>query len=136
MNEKLKGALITGAAVAALAGGGAAIAGASGGGSSGSGDSTGASPTPAAPATAHEATDDQGGQDDGNGTPVAGSELDRASAAALKATGGGTVTGSELRDEEGYYEIEVARPDGTQVDVHLDQNLNVIDASADGGGEG
>jgi hypothetical protein len=135
MNEKLKGALITGAAVAALAGGGAAIAGASGG-SSGSGGSTDTSPAPAAPASAPEAADDQGGKDDGNGTPVAGSELDRASAVALKATGGGTVTGSELRDEEGYYEIEVARPDGTQVDVHLDQNLNVLDASADGGGEG
>lgn len=129
MNEKVKSALIASAAIAALAGGGAAIAGASG-----SGDSAGAPPAPQASPPAPEGADDQGGKDDGNGTPIGGSELDRASAVALDETGGGRVTGSELRDEEGYYEIEVTRADGTQVDVHLDQNLDVLDAKADGQG--
>jgi hypothetical protein len=40
----------------------------------------------------------------------------------------------EFRDEEGYYEVEVIRDDGSQVDVHLDKNYNVLDAQADGGG--
>jgi uncharacterized membrane protein YkoI len=123
MNDKLKRGLLAVGAVAALAGGGAAIAGATGnGGASGE---------------AHESSAaDEGGRDDGNGTPVTGSEFDRASAVALDAAGGGKVSGSEKHDEEGYYEIEVTRDDGSQVDVHLDRNLNVLDASADGGGEG
>jgi uncharacterized membrane protein YkoI len=106
MNGKLKGALIAGAAVAALAGGGAAIAGAT------------------------------GGDDDGSGTPITGSSLDRAKAVALQQTGGGRVTDSEIRDEEGYYEIEVRRDNGSQVDVHLDRSFHVIDATADGSSDG
>ena len=46
-------------------------------------------------------------------------------------TGGGTVTDSELGDEEGYYEVEVTLQDGTEVDVHLDQNFNVIGSDND-----
>jgi hypothetical protein len=106
VNGKLKGALIATPVIAALVGGGAAIAGATGGG------------------------------DDGSGTPVTGNSLDRASAVALQQTGGGRVTGSEIRDEEGYYEIEVTRSDGSQVDVHLDRNFKVVDAKADGGPDG
>jgi uncharacterized membrane protein YkoI len=63
--------------------------------------------------------------------PVSANELAKASAVALDQTGGGKVTDSELGDEEGYYEIEVTKDDGTQVDVHLDKNLNVIDAKPD-----
>jgi uncharacterized membrane protein YkoI len=102
MKNKLKGALIAGAAIAALAAGGAAIAGAT------------------------------GGSDDGSGTPITGSALDRAKAAALEQTGGGQVTATEARDEEGYYEVEVKKDDGSQVDVHLDRNFNLLDASGDG----
>jgi uncharacterized membrane protein YkoI len=119
MNDKLKRGLLVVGAVAALAGGGAAIAGATGNGSA-SGEQN------------ESTAADEGGRDDGNGTPVTGSEFDRASAVALDAAGGGKVSGSEKHDEEGYYEIEVTRDDGTQVDVHLDRNLNVIDASPDG----
>jgi uncharacterized membrane protein YkoI len=129
MDDKLKRGLLAVGAIAALAGGGAAIAGASGNGNSNGSASATSEP--------HESTAaDEGGRDDGNGTPVTGSEFARASAVALKATGGGEVTGSEKHDEEGYYEIEVTRGDGSQVDVHLDRNLNVIDATSDGGGEG
>src|SRR5215208_1325727 len=43
----------------------------------------------------------------------------------------GRVTATEFRDEEGYYEVEVTRDDGSQVDVHLDKNYNVLDTPAD-----
>ena len=36
-----------------------------------------------------------------------------------------------MGDEEGYYQIEVTRPDGSQVDVNLDKNFNVINTPAD-----
>jgi hypothetical protein len=102
MRDKLKGALIAAAAIAVLAIGGAAIAGAT------------------------------GGKDDGSGQPITGSALDRATSVALNHTGGGRVTGSEVNDEEGAYEVEVTRADGSQVDVHLDSAFKVIGDKADG----
>jgi uncharacterized membrane protein YkoI len=53
-------------------------------------------------------------------------------AAALEQTGGGTVSETELGDEESYYEVEVTRDDGTQVDVQLDRDFNVVDDESDG----
>src|SRR5436309_16003222 len=105
MTHKSKRALVIGAAFCGLALGGGAIAGATGGG------------------------------DDGAGKPIAGAALQRASRAALERTGGGRVSATEIRDEEGYYEVEVTRGDGSQVDVHLDRNFNVIDEPADGAGD-
>jgi len=107
LKDKLKGAGITAAAIAALALGGTAIAGAAGGG------------------------DD----DDGTDTPITGPPLDRAKAAALDHTGGGRVTGTEVGDEEGAYEVEVTRADGSQVDVHLDTGFAVIGQGDDRGGD-
>ena len=52
---------------------------------------------------------------------------------ALKHTGGGKVTGTEAGDEEGAYEVEVTRADGSQVDVHLDADFTVIGREVDGG---
>jgi len=101
MNKRLKVALITGGAIAAIGGGGAAVAAATGAG------------------------------DDGSGTPITGSALGKAKAVALQQTGGGQVTATEVRDEEGYYEVEVKTTDGSEVDVHLDRNFNLIDSSAD-----
>ena len=66
--------------------------------------------------------------------PLTGPALERASAVALDHTGGGKVTGSEIGDEEGYYEIEVTRRDGTQVDVHLTRSFTVIGSESDGPG--
>jgi uncharacterized membrane protein YkoI len=63
--------------------------------------------------------------------PISGRSLDQASAAALKATGGGTVTGAEVGDEESYYEVEVTKPDGSQTDVQLDRDFNLAGQSAD-----
>jgi hypothetical protein len=64
-------------------------------------------------------------------SPITGGALDRAKAAALDRIGGGRVTGTEVRDEEGYYEVEVRRDDGNRFDVHLDAGFNVLDASPD-----
>jgi uncharacterized membrane protein YkoI len=73
-----------------------------------------------------------GAGDDGENSPaITGSELDQATAAALAETGGGKVTGTEVGDEEGAYEVEVTLADGSQVDVHLDKSFNVIGSKAD-----
>jgi uncharacterized membrane protein YkoI len=71
-----------------------------------------------------------GGGDD-NERPISGKSLDRASAAALEATGGGTVTETEVSDEESYYEVEVTRPNGDQTDVQLDREFKPVGQSAD-----
>ncbi len=73
----------------------------------------------------------QGGDDDETDTPIGRADLDRASAAALASTGGGRVTGTEVNDEESYYEVEVTLDDGSQVDVQLDEQFQVVGASAD-----
>jgi uncharacterized membrane protein YkoI len=71
------------------------------------------------------------GDDDGNEVPITGTELERASTAALAHTGGGTVTDTEVGDEEGYYEVEVTLDNGRQVDVHLDENFTVLGEQID-----
>lgn len=71
-----------------------------------------------------------GGGDD-NETPITGEALDRASAAALEATGGGRVTETEVGDEESYYEVEVTLDDGRQVDVQLDEDFKVVGREAE-----
>ncbi|MDQ4054266.1 MAG: PepSY domain-containing protein [Actinomycetota bacterium] len=60
-------------------------------------------------------------------------EMDRARAAALEAVGGGEVTDTEKGDEEGAYEIEVTKDDGTEVDVHLDESFEVISVEDESG---
>jgi hypothetical protein len=62
---------------------------------------------------------------------ISGNALDQASAAALAHTGGGKVTDTEVGDEEGYYEVEVTRADGSQVDVHLNQDFKVLGQVSD-----
>lgn len=60
-----------------------------------------------------------------------GPNVDKAKSAALDHTNGGRVTGTEVGDEEGYYEIEVTSDDGSQTDVHLDRDLNILGTLAD-----
>ncbi len=60
-----------------------------------------------------------------------GPNIEKAKSAALDHANGGRVSGTEVGDEEGYYEIEVTRDDGSQVDVHLDRDLNVLGTLAD-----
>jgi hypothetical protein len=69
--------------------------------------------------------------DDGEGTPITGEALTKASQAALAFTGGGTVTATEVGDEESLYEVEVTLADGSQVDVQLDQNFLVVGDKTD-----
>jgi uncharacterized membrane protein YkoI len=71
------------------------------------------------------------GGEDGAETPITGAALDRASSAAVAHAGGGRVTETEVGDEEGYYEVEVTRADGSQVDVHLNRDFTVLDATPD-----
>jgi uncharacterized membrane protein YkoI len=68
---------------------------------------------------------------EGPDVAIEGSDLEKASAEALKSTGGGTVTGTEVGDEESYYEVEVTLGDGSQVDVQLDRDFGVVGSSSD-----
>jgi uncharacterized membrane protein YkoI len=102
MNKKIKRTLMALVAVAALGAGGAAIA-----------------------------TAASGGGDDESDKAISGAALDRASQAALAETGGGKVTATEVGDEDSYYEVEVTRGDGSQVDVQLDRSFQVVGAEGD-----
>jgi hypothetical protein len=75
-----------------------------------------------------------GGPEDaaeGPDVPVTGDALQRAEDAALAETGGGIVTGTEVGDEESYYEVEVTLDDGRQVDVQLDEDFAVVGGAGD-----
>lgn len=73
-----------------------------------------------------------GGSDSqGPDAAITGDALQKASEAALAETGGGRVTGSEVGDEESYYQVEVTRDDGSQVDVQLDRNFTVVGSKTD-----
>lgn len=70
--------------------------------------------------------------DDRDDRPIPAQDRERAEQAALDETGGGRVTDTEVDDEESKYEVEVTRDDGTQVDVQLDENFNVVSSETDG----
>jgi uncharacterized membrane protein YkoI len=70
--------------------------------------------------------------DDGDQS-VTGSQAARATAAALAATEGGTANSVERDSENGAtWEVEVTKPDGTTVDVRLDQTYQVVVIEGDG----
>ena len=75
------------------------------------------------------------GGDDGDETPITGTALAKAKAAALAHTGEGEVTGTEVGDEESMYEVEVTLEDGSQVDVQLDEDFDVVGSEGDGSDE-
>lgn len=58
--------------------------------------------------------------------PLTGSTLDRARAAALRFTGGGTVTETEAGDDGAAYGVEVRLDDGRVVEVRLDASFQVL----------
>ena len=71
---------------------------------------------------------------DGEGS-ITGPQADRATAAALKATHGGTANSVEQDSENGAtWEVEVTRPDGATVDVRLDESYRVVVIEGDGEG--
>ncbi|HEY5640037.1 MAG TPA: PepSY domain-containing protein [Dehalococcoidia bacterium] len=63
--------------------------------------------------------------------PITGPALQQASDAALEHTGGGVVSETEVGDEDSYYEVEVTLDDGSQVDVQLDEDFNVVGEEAE-----
>jgi uncharacterized membrane protein YkoI len=73
-----------------------------------------------------------GSGDDSSGQAT-GPGMDKAKSVALDHVNG-RVTGTEAGDEEGAYEVEVTKDDGSQVDVHLDKNYNVLGTPADNEG--
>jgi hypothetical protein len=62
---------------------------------------------------------------------LTGTTRDRAVAAALAATGGGTVLETEAGDDGAANSGRVRLPDGHQVEVHLDQSFRVVGWQAD-----
>jgi uncharacterized membrane protein YkoI len=72
-----------------------------------------------------------GSGEDSSEPQATGAGIEKAKSIALDHTNGGQVTGTEVGDEEGYYEVEIIRGDGSQVDVHLDRNFNVLSTPAD-----
>jgi hypothetical protein len=73
------------------------------------------------------------GGDDGDAA-LTGPSADKATAAALKITGGGTANAVERDSEDGAtYEVEVTKPDGNTVDVRLDENYNLVVVDGDSG---
>lgn len=81
-------------------------------------------------ATAQTGDDGQNEPADSD-TPLTGESLDRASAAALAYTGGGEVVDSETGDDGAAYGIEIRLDDGSQVEVNLDADFNVIGSEPD-----
>ena len=105
MQKRVTKIVIGAAALGAFALGGAALAGATGG-------------------------DDSDGPD----RALTGATLKRANAAALRATGGGTVNETELDSEAGaVYEVEVTKEDGSTVDVRLDEAFEVVTVEGEDG---
>ena len=62
---------------------------------------------------------------------LTGATRDRAVAAALAATGGGTVLETEAGDDGAAYGVEVRLDDGRQVEVNLDESFKVVNQEPD-----
>jgi uncharacterized membrane protein YkoI len=74
------------------------------------------------------------GRDDDK--PLAGATLERATEAALAHTGGGTVTETEHGDDGAAYSVEIRLANGSQVEVELDENFEVVGQERDDDGAG
>lgn len=73
-----------------------------------------------------------GGDDD---RPLSGSAYDRATKAALDHVGEGTVTETEAEEDgDTAYEVEIRRDNGSQIEVLLDSNFEVIGSESDDDG--
>jgi uncharacterized membrane protein YkoI len=136
MTKKVKSVLIAIIAIGALAGGGAAIAGA---------QSSETPPEPSAPASEqavenepseNEASEHESSENEANenesAEQVSGPQADEAAQAALDAVGGGTVLEVEGADDGASgFEVEIEVADGSQIEVNLDDNLNVVPQGTD-----
>jgi uncharacterized membrane protein YkoI len=68
--------------------------------------------------------------------PLTGTDLERATAAALAHTGGGTVIETEVGDDGAAYGVEIRLDDGRVVEVSLDESFRVVGEEADDDGAG
>jgi hypothetical protein len=68
---------------------------------------------------------------DDSDKPLTGSNLEKATEAALRHTGGGTVIETEVGDDGAAYGVEIRLQDGSVVEVSLDQSFQVIGDEAD-----
>lgn len=68
----------------------------------------------------------------GDDEPLSSGDREKASAAALQHVGGGAVTDAERGDGDDVfeYEVEVTLPNGTEIDVELDDKFAVINSPA------
>ena len=62
---------------------------------------------------------------------LTGPTRDRAVAAALDTTGGGTVLETEVGDDNAAYGVEIRLPDGRLVELNLDLSFKVIGQEPD-----
>ena len=74
-----------------------------------------------------------GGDDD---QPITGSALAECTAAALAGHPGGTVTETEVGDDGAAYGVEIRLDDGSEVEVNLDENCEVIGQEDDDDDDG
>ena len=72
----------------------------------------------------------------GDDQPLTGTDLERATAAALGHTGGGTVIETEVGDDGAAYGVEIRLDDGSVVEVSLDENFRVVGEEPDDDGSG
>ncbi len=72
----------------------------------------------------------------GDDEPLTGAVRDRAVAAALAFTGGGTATETEIGDDGAAYEVEIRLEDGSQVEVQLDESFTVLGSEPDDDDDG
>ncbi len=72
----------------------------------------------------------------GDDRPHTASALEKATAAALQHTGGGTVIETEVGDDGAAYGVEIRLDDGRMVEVGLDANFRVIGQESDDDGPG
>jgi uncharacterized membrane protein YkoI len=103
MSQKIRRVVVVGTTIAVLAGGGAALAGAS---------------SDADDVSVEEITDR--------------AVVERASAVALRETGGGTITEVEAADDGVTgYEVEVRRKDGTEMEVNMGRDFELVSVASD-----
>jgi hypothetical protein len=69
-----------------------------------------------------------------NEQPLAGATREHAIAAALRQTGGGTVSETEAGDDGAAYSVEIRLANGRHVEVRLDERFQVIGQERDDDG--
>ena len=74
------------------------------------------------------------GSGDDDDQTITGSALEECTAAALADYPGGAVTETEVGDDGAAYEVEVRLEDGTEVEVHLNENCQIIGHETDDDG--